>query len=39
MGQLFLTLAEVIDIHNNQIKRYGGAPGRDGKSGLTWRRP
>ena len=24
MGPLFLTLAEVIDIHNDQIKRYGG---------------
>ena len=27
MGPLFLTLAEVIDIHNDQINRYGGNPG------------
>jgi len=27
MEPLFLTLAEVIDIHNDQIKRYGGAAG------------
>ena len=27
MGPLFLTLAEVIDIHNDQIKRYGGDTG------------
>src|SRR4030067_1897134 len=24
---LFLTLAEVVDIHSNQIKLYGGLPG------------
>lgn len=27
MEPLFLTLAEVIDIHNDQLKRYGGEPG------------
>jgi len=27
MKPLFLTLAEVIDIHNDQIKRYGGDSG------------
>lgn len=27
MEPLFLTLAEVIDIHNDQIKRYGGKDG------------
>ena len=27
MESLFLTLAEVIDIHNDQIKRYGGDAG------------
>ncbi len=27
MGPLFLTLTEVIDIHNDQIKRYGGDTG------------
>lgn len=24
---LFLTLAEVVDIHSNQIRLYGGLPG------------
>jgi len=27
MEPLFLTLAEVVDIHNDQIKRYGGDAG------------
>lgn len=27
MEPLFLTLAEVIDIHNDQIRRYGGVDG------------
>jgi death-on-curing protein len=28
MGELiFLTLAEVIEIHNDQVERYGGHPG------------
>ena len=27
MEPLFLTLAEVIDIHNYQIRRYGGNSG------------
>lgn len=26
-GLIFLTLAEVIEIHNDQVERYGGHPG------------